>query len=155
MNNLGTHDDQPVVGSKIVLRNAGDGLSDAMKIDPQLMRHGETHHVVMEVVVVGGGRFDPLDKDDPDSPFIRTHTLRARSALIVDDATVESILEKHNDKLEELREQERLEKEEAAGIQRLTAVADAHAAGKHRDLVEGCDECENEAALAAAEADEQ
>lgn len=100
-----------VLRSTIAITNAGDGLSNAMKVEPVEFHQGETVYVVLECEVASVG-FKPIDKDDPGGPQARVHTFRAGTATIVDGAIVK-------EQVAEQAERIRIAKEQAQGIQRL------------------------------------
>lgn len=137
---LGTFDGKDVLRTAISVTNAGDGLSEAMKVDPTLLHLDEKVYVVLECQVAKV-RFDPIKDTDAVS---RVHVLRAGTATMVDGDLVQK-------QLQEQAERIQLAKEAEAGIQRLPQydgdqlVAD-HEAGDHAEgLVDGCPECQAEA----------
>jgi hypothetical protein len=86
-----------VVGTSITLKNAGDGLSAALKIDPAEYEHGEPVFVVVETKVAKVS-FVP-SKDDPEN-MIRHHELATVVATPVEGGKVKAILAAHRKKLE-------------------------------------------------------
>ena len=98
MTTLTPFEDHDVVGATISITNAGDGLSDAMKIEPREFEHGETVHVILETVV-SKVRFDPSKDNSED--LIRVHVLKAGLATIVDSNSVEPALNAQRRKIEE------------------------------------------------------
>lgn len=108
-NALGTFEGRKVIKTTISVRNAGDGLSQAMEVDPQLLHQGDTVYVVMECAV-GPVSFDPVK--DSDSDCLRKHVLRAGAATIVDADLVKQAVEAQTEKIIASREA-------AAGIQRV------------------------------------
>lgn len=101
---LGTFDDKNVLSTSIKITNAGDGLSKAMAVDPQLMVLHEKVYVVLECEV---SRVQFQDIKDVDG-VLRIHTLKAGTATVVDADMVTDVLEAQVRRLEE-----------AAGISRL------------------------------------
>lgn len=86
-----------VVGTTIKVTNAGDGLSQALKVEPIEYERGETVHVVLECVV------DKITFDgskDNAEDLIRVHTLKAGVATIVDGKKVKGVLAEQRKKLE-------------------------------------------------------
>lgn len=75
---------KPVLSTTVAIRRAGDGLSAALKVDPEELHHGETVYVVLETVVEKI-RFDPVKDADG---FVRVHMLATENATIVDEAIV-------------------------------------------------------------------
>lgn len=98
MANLTPFEDHDVVGATISITNAGDGLSEAMKIEPREFEHNETVYVVLETTV-SKVRFDP-SKDDAED-LIRVHVLKAGLATIVDQSAVQGALSAQRKKIEE------------------------------------------------------
>lgn len=127
-------DGKDVRSASIAITNAGDGLSDALAVDPQEFHHGEKVYVVLECEVAKV-RFDPI-KDTQD--LRRIHFFRAGNATIVDESIVAEQLEEQARKIEE-----------AAGIRRLelgNELERQHKAGEHdAGLVDGCPMCEDTA----------
>lgn len=152
-------DGRDVLRTSIAITRAGDGLSEALRIDPREFHHGEVVHVVLECVVTKVD-FRPIDPKDPDGPLVRSHTLSAGTATVVDADLVSDHLAKQRDRIQKARE-------EAAGIQRIPgtepegwgdddvdveALGEEHALGQHAiGLVPGCEACEAEAAAEAEE----
>ena len=106
---LGTFDDKDVLSTSIAITSAGDGLSKALAVDPQLLHHGEKVYVVLECEVTNVS-FPPVKDTDGVS---RKHTLKAGMATIVDKELVADVLDAQLAKLEE-----------AAGITRLPFEGD-------------------------------
>ena len=76
---LGMFEARPITETRIKVTNAGDGLSQAGQVDPQVMHQGETVHVVLECEV-DKVTFEPI-KDE--FGLIRVHVLKAGAATIV------------------------------------------------------------------------
>jgi len=106
----------PVVQSTIAITNAGDGLSQAMKVEPTAFHTGDTHYVVLECEVAKFA-FVPVDSDNPKGPQKRVHTFRAGVATIVDASIVEQLVKDQAAKNLSVAEGE-------AGIARLPGVDD-------------------------------
>lgn len=125
-------DDNPVVAATIKLTNAGDGLSQAMEIDPRAIHVGDTGYMLIRWECVGiehkrapqpkarkRGMTDDeeADLDDEPLPFVRKHILSALVAKVVDDdRAIAKTLDAHKRKIDDARAKA---KEEAAGTQRL------------------------------------
>jgi len=146
-NDLGTFDDRDVLRTTIAVTNAGDGLSDALKVDPQLMHLGDKVYVVLECEVAKV-RFDPIKDTDALS---RVHVLKAGTATLVDADLVRAQLDEQAERIQRAKEAE-------AGITRLPyndELQAQHDLGEHADeRVAGCPECDEEAQLEADEADD-
>ena len=114
---------------------AGDGLSQAMKVDPQLLHQGDTVYVVMECKV-GPVSFDPIK--DSETECERKHVLRAGAATIVDGTLVKTAVEAQTAKIIAAEE-------ERKGIQQLPTnenLTKAHNGGAHEHTPYiGCPEC--------------
>jgi hypothetical protein len=106
---LGTFDSKDVLSTSIKITNAGDGLSKAMAVDPQLMALHEKVYVVLECEV---SRVQFQDIKDVDG-VLRIHTLKAGTATVVDADMVADVLEAQVARLEE-----------AAGVTRLPFTGD-------------------------------
>ncbi len=141
-------DGKPVVRTTISITNAGDGLSDALSIDPQEFHHGDRVFVVLECEVAKVAHV-PVDKEVPDV-LVRQHTLRAGVGTIVDESIVAEHVARQADRIDAARRS-------AKGEFTLDEhqLTEAHHDGDHAaELVVGCPDCDAEAAAAAAEADE-
>lgn len=147
-NGLGDFEGRTILSTTIQVTNAGDGLSDAMKIDPVVMHHGETVYVVLECEV-SKVRFDPI-KDT--QGVARVHVLKAGTATLIDGAAVEDALDAQREKIARA-------KEAAQGVARLPTdeeLAYQHGEGAHSEgLVDGCPECTAELDAMDAEAEEE
>lgn len=104
-------EDLAVVRSTIAITNAGDGLSEAMKVEPQEFRQGDKLFVVIECEVAKV-TFVPIDKNEPKGLQSRVHTLRAGVATIVDGKLVHDLVREQEEKNLRAREEE-------AGVARL------------------------------------
>ena len=147
VSNLTPFDGKPVVRTTIAITNAGDGLSDALGIDPQEFHHGDRVYVVLECEVSKVAHV-PVDKDTP-GILIRQHTLRAGTGTIVDEDLVAEQVRRQAERIETA-------KRRAKGEFTLdeSAMLEEHEDGQHQDLRPGCPECDAEAAAIAAEEDD-
>lgn len=133
--NLGEFEGKPVVGTAVAIRRAGDGLSKAMGIDPQILHQGDRLQVLLDVVV-GPVKFVP-SKDGP--MVIRSHDLVAETAVIVNDDGMRALI---------LEQQEKIARdvERKKGIQRLPTPDEleaGHSEGGHVGApVAGCPLCD-------------
>lgn len=106
---LNKFEGREVIGTRIAIANAGDGLSQAMAIDPQELTLGDTVHVVLECTV------DKLTFErvkDTDA-LTRVQRLKAGTASLIDASLVSSVLE-----------EQRLKIEAAQGVTRLDFTED-------------------------------
>jgi hypothetical protein len=137
----------PVANTTISIRNAGDGLSKGMAIDPQVLVIGGTYYVTLECTL------DAHDyKRMASAPNMLTldQVLKAGVAVLMDADLVKAAIEEQRERL--------LVAEEAKkGIERLPyddegELGLAHARGDHASgLVEGCPVCQSEKDAEAAE----
>lgn len=136
-----------VIRTKIAVRNAGDGLSEGMRIDPTELEQGSTVYVVLECVV-DDHTHKPI-KDSPDYLEL-TQVLRAGAATIIDGDTVKEAIDHQKEKIE-------VAKQRAEGMRtlvddeeednELAVLRRQHFAGVHNDEPrEGCPVCEENAA---------
>lgn len=96
---LGTFDGHDVITSSVAIRNAGDGLSQAMSIEHIELHHGQTVYVVLECEVKDV-QF-PIIKDT--ESLNRKHVLSAGTATIVDKALVDSVITAQKIKINEAK----------------------------------------------------
>lgn len=98
----------PVIGSKVAITKAGDGLSEALSVEPVAYDLGGTLYVVLKVTV-DKVRYSEV-KDT--TSLVREHTFAAQAATIVDAELVADLVAKQVEMV-------RKRKEEAAGIQSI------------------------------------
>lgn len=101
---LAPFEGRDVLGAKVAITRAGDGLSKALAVDPQEWHVGDTVHVVIRCEVAKVGH-QPIDDTDA---LIRVHTLRAGTATVVGENIVGELIDAQDARLEE-----------AQGVQRL------------------------------------
>lgn len=148
---LSPFDGHAVVRTTISVANAGDGLSEALAIDPQEFHHGE------RVVVVIDGTIDLIShrpvKDAPNL-LTREHRLKASASTIVSPELVAEVLEQQAAKIAAAKIDAETEQRRAKGAYNLDdqAMLAEHEDGQHTDLRPGCPECDKEIAAKAAEA---
>ena len=97
---LGTYDGKKILGTKVKITKAGDGLSTSLATDPLIMHHGDKHFVVLEVEVEkitleGAGK-------DIDG-LVQVHTLATHAATIIDAKLVSAAIEEQKRRNEEAR----------------------------------------------------
>lgn len=97
-----------VIAASIAITKAGDGLSDALSVDPQAFHLGEKLYVVLECEVA---KIRYEDVKDTGS-LRRQHTLEAKAATFVDATLVSDLVDAQKDAVQRA-------KEAAAGIERL------------------------------------
>lgn len=137
---LGKFEGAPVVMTTVAVTKAGDGLSDALGIDPMVIKRGWRGRVVMDVVA-DSVTFTPVDKNQRDNPkaaLARKVTLAAETVSVLqvgESAHVDQVLADQRERVAAAREAERLEEtgeeripgtHEAAGVppSHLTPVPD-------------------------------
>ena len=99
---LGEFEGQKIAGTTIALRNAGDGLSQAMKVDPTILHHGETVYVVYETRVIDVQHPEIKDSDE----VMRKHVLKAGTATIIDGAAVKKAIAEQADRIQKHRDEQ-------------------------------------------------
>lgn len=97
-----------VIGSSIQITKAGDGLSEALSVEPASFHLGEKRYVVLECIVAKIRYTEVKDT----KALKREHTFEAQGATIVDATLVADLIAAQREVI--LRA-----KEDAAGIQRL------------------------------------
>lgn len=93
------HDGRDVIGAKMSLTNAGDGLSQAMKLDPQRLHMGERVLVLIEAEVVKE-QYVPAIKGDTRGPLHLVAVLRADAAKITTLAAAQKEMDRHKGRVE-------------------------------------------------------
>lgn len=139
---LGSFEGRQVLSTSVAIRNTGDGLSESMTIEPEVIRAGTTRYVLLEVDV-DKIRYDPIKDVDG---LERVHMCKALRAVFVDKALAIPLLDEMSDRIEAARE-------EASGQSRLTAdVAREveHDQGLHKTLKDDCPKCQEEIDAEAA-----
>lgn len=86
---LGKFEGRTVAAAKMTLTGTGDGLSQAMQIDPVVLHHGDEVYLVVKGVVADV-RFPPVSGTES---VARQHVVRAVEASIVEPDLVEATLE--------------------------------------------------------------
>lgn len=103
---LAPFEGKEVVKTTVQVTNAGDGLSQAMDIEPVELHHGDRHYLVLEVDVAKV-RFDPI-KDAP-SMLERVHILKAGVAVLIDRDVVSDAIAGQKRKIDEAKGLQQLE----------------------------------------------
>lgn len=109
-----------VSSTSIRITNAGDGLSEALEIDPLTLRIGERVYVVLECDV-SKIRHEPRkaakgEESDP-TDLVRVQILRASAATLVDKELVGDAIAAQKDRIQAA-------KDAAAGQERLDLEAE-------------------------------
>lgn len=100
-----------VIGTKVAITNAGDGLSKALAIEPEELAHGTTVYVVLECVVDSVSFKRVTDTQS----LTRNQNLRAGTATLVDKALVADLLQAQREKIDAAEGKEQLDFNEAGG----------------------------------------
>lgn len=115
---LGTFEGGPVDDMSVIIRKAGDGLSEALKVDPRTHSSGDECFFVLRTIV-GPVNHKPKTVGLPESGFTRVEDHIAQEITEVDSEQV-------SDMLEEAAERLQLAREEAAGVTRLPMDGEAN-----------------------------
>lgn len=99
---LGDCDGIPVAGTTIAIRNAGDGLSKALRIEPKLLHPKQTVFVVLECEVIGIEFAEIKDANE----VMRKQILRAGVATIIDRQAVIEAIDAQRDRIQAARDAE-------------------------------------------------
>lgn len=145
-------DGKPVVRTTISITQAGDGLSDALAIDPEEFHHGERVVVVLDCHV-GKVVLRPLSKD-VENMLVREHVLVAGTSTIIDAQLVEELLTEQAAKIEAAKSDAERAKRRGKGEYTLEdeALVAEHDDGQHANgLRDGCPKCDEEKAAMASE----
>lgn len=94
---LGTYQDQPVLRTAVKLTKAGDGLSAALSLDPELLPIGSTGTLLVAYEVVGHTHKPVKDTEC----FELVQTLEARTVTRYDTKGAETAIERQRRKIDE------------------------------------------------------
>lgn len=94
---LGTYQDQPVLRTAVKLTKAGDGLSKALRLDPELLPIGSTGTLLVSYEVVGHTH-KPIDDTEC---FELVQTLAATTVTKFESKGADLALERQRRKIEE------------------------------------------------------
>lgn len=122
---LGEFEGKPVVGSRVIVRGTGDGLSKSCIVDPITLRQGQRCIVAFEADVAEI-RYDPREKDELDGDQLRVHICHADTAMVLPAGAAFDAVRKA---LDDQSNRISVAEEEAAGIARLPGVDDPEPAG--------------------------
>lgn len=117
---MDSFDGKQVVGSEVRITKAGDGLSDALELNPKEYPHGSRVRVVLEGVV-SQVNYRPPKKGDVDNTLVRVHTITTEAIAEALDASVSvsAVLEHAGDVAREAAEARKKAELEASGIYEL------------------------------------
>lgn len=142
---------KPVVRTAIKITNAGDGLSQGLSIDPEVLALGARHYVVLECIVDSHEHDRIMAKDVDTGLLVLNQVLKAGTGTLIDADVVRDAIAEQAAKIERAREA-------AKGIAKLPypdELERQHDEGTHAEgLIEGCPKCDAEVAARQAEADQ-
>lgn len=101
---VGDYEGHAVAGTTVSIRNTGDGLSQAMKVDPVKLDFGSTVYVVLECEVEKH-RYESAGFADD---LILVNMLKAGRATLIDGDVVRVALDDQAKKIEEAEGTQRL-----------------------------------------------
>lgn len=94
---LGNFEGKEVLATSVAVTNAGDGLSEALAVDPQILHQGDRGAILLEYEVAKV-RFDPV-KDT--SGLTRVHILKAKTGTLLDLEEAREKLDAQRARIEE------------------------------------------------------
>ena len=99
MTTLTPFDDRDVVETTVRIVGAGDGLSEALNVDPVELHLGDRVHVVLRGEVTAINHKPVKDSDE----LRREHTIRASFGTLVDEAVVRKVLDTQRKAIDKAR----------------------------------------------------
>lgn len=102
---LAPFENHEVVGTSIAVTNAGDGLSQALKVEPVERERGETVFVLLETTV---DKITFVGSKDDSEALIRQHTLKTVRGTIVDPGKAKPLIRATQKKIDEAEGREQL-----------------------------------------------
>lgn len=136
-----------VTRTAIKITNAGDGLSQGLAIEPQVLGLGEVHYVVLECVVDSHEHDRLMAQGNDTGLLVLNQVLKAGTGTLIDADVVREAIKEQAERIERA-------KDAAAGRAKLPypdELLKQHDEGAHAELVEGCPTCDAEVAAARAE----
>lgn len=106
---LGEYDGRPVLAAAMQIRNTGDGLSEAMAVEPVYYPIGTKLHVVLEVEIEKH-RHDEIK--DAGGALTLVHMAKAGRATVIDSAAVRKALDTQEKKIAEASGEPQLDLED-------------------------------------------
>ena len=100
--NLGKFEGRRVSATRMTVKGTGDGLSEALEMDPLVLHHGDEVYLIVKGVVADV-HFPPVKGTED---VARTHVIRAVEATIVEEALAEPALVEQRRKIREALEAE-------------------------------------------------
>lgn len=108
---LGQFEGKEVLATSVAVTNAGDGLSQALAVDPQILHQGDRGAILLEYEVAKV-RFDPV-KDT--NGLTRIHILKAKTGTLLDLEEAREKLDAQRARIEEAEGVLQLDLDGAAG----------------------------------------
>lgn len=139
---LPPYEGQQVVRTTISIRNAGDGLSEGLGIDPQLLAIGSKVYVVLECDV---DAHDHKRLKDAPELLVLDQVLKAGTGTLIDADVVKEAIAQQAQKIADAKDAVKRNAEAKDGVQRIPYDEELHAAhqaGLHPEPVEGCADCD-------------
>jgi hypothetical protein len=131
MTTLTPFDDHDVVETTVRIVGVGDGLSEALEVEPVELHHGQIVHIVLrgEVTKI---TYEPTKAGDE---LRRVHTVRASFGTIVDQTVVRKVLDAQRKAIDKAKGVNRLPGIDGDGElpERLRRVADEIVIGHPAD----------------------
>lgn len=112
---LGKYQGKDVLRTSVSIRNAGDGLSEALAIEPEELKIGTTVFVVLECEV---DAHDHKRMKKVKNAMELVQVLKAGVATLVDEGLVRDLIDEQAQRIETARE-------EAAGVTKLPGTEKA------------------------------
>lgn len=92
-----------VVRSAVKITRAGDGLSEALKLEPSALHHGDEVFFVLRGSVTQVNH-RPTSREEDD--LVRVHTVEAQEIAMVGQAQVDELLAAERDRVKRLKDEE-------------------------------------------------
>lgn len=105
MTKMSKFEGREVIGTKVAIVGAGDGLSESLAIDPVELKIGATVYVLTECVVAAVSLVPVKDTQS----LTRNHKLKAGTTTLVDEGFAGETLAAQADKIAEARAASKLE----------------------------------------------
>lgn len=150
---LGEFEGRRVIGVGVEMPGAAGGLRDALTVDPIVKHGGDLVYLVMKTKVKKIRHEPVFDEASDEMMWRRVHVLDVLEGVVVEEGSVQVMLEAQAVEFERLRGLTRLPFDEGDEDETAAALRDEHDEGLHHGLIVGCAQCQEEAdALAEEEA---
>jgi hypothetical protein len=103
-----------VVEARAVVRNAGDGLSEAMHFAPFAVHQGDKRYLVLDTTCIDV-QHPYADKKNPEDGLARVHILRADTGLFLDAEFIAEAVKAQEAKIADFRAAAEKARKEAKG----------------------------------------